>query len=246
VADQVGAWSAVTGILAAVHERHRTGRGGHVDAALFDAGVHANLTAWAAEAGGRHEIGQALPLTGALSCYNVYKTADGHWLALAALEPHFWYRLCNAVGRLDLVRKQYSASARVRRKVEDLVRSRTRDGWMEILLREDIPAEPVLSAAEARRHPQTRERGLVSDGPDGLPRLGFPARLNGERPKAGTAVPDLGQHTAAVLEEVGAPEADFSARRRSAAGIGPRFSWKRWLRLLVRRVSARPGANGPG
>jgi crotonobetainyl-CoA:carnitine CoA-transferase CaiB-like acyl-CoA transferase len=236
VADQVGAWSAVTAILAALHERHRTGQGSQVDLALFDAAVHTNLTGWAAEAGGRNEVGKALPLTGALPCYNLYKTADGYWLALAALEPHFWYRLCNAVGRLDLVSKQYSASARVRGKVEALVRGRTRDEWMEILLREDIPAEAVLSAAEARRHPQTLERGLLSDGPDGLPRLAFPARLDGERPRAAvSAVPELGRHTAAVLAEVGAPEADLSARRRAAAGIGPPFSWKSWLRRLVGR-----------
>jgi crotonobetainyl-CoA:carnitine CoA-transferase CaiB-like acyl-CoA transferase len=235
----VGAWSAVTSILAALYRRQETGEGCHVDAALFDAAVHANLTAWAAEAGGRKEVGEPLPLSGGLPCYNLYRTADGYRLALAALEPHFWYRLCNAVGRLDLVRRQYSYSASVRRKVEALVRSRTRAEWMEIFEREDIPAEPVLALSEAREHPQARQRGVVSDGPDGLPRLAFPARLDGERPRADTAVPGLGEHTSAVLREIGAPAAELLARRRSQAGIGPRFSWKRSLKGWLRRWMGR-------
>jgi crotonobetainyl-CoA:carnitine CoA-transferase CaiB-like acyl-CoA transferase len=109
---------------------------------------------------------------------------------------------------------------------------------MEIFEREDIPAEPVLALSEAREHPQARQRGVVSDGPDGLPRLAFPARIDGERPRSGrpgAAVPELGQHTAAVLREIGAPAAELSERRRSQAGIGPRFSWKRWLKRWIGR-----------
>ncbi len=228
VADLIGAWSAVTAILAALHERQRTGQGSHVDAALLDAGLHANLLSWSAEAGGHKGVGELLPLTGALPCYNLYKTADGAWIALGTLEPHFWYRFCNAVGRLDLVRKQYSSSDRARRKVEELMRSRTRAEWMEVFAREDIPAEPVLSAQEAREHPQVRERGLVGEGEDGMPRLGFPARLDGERPRGGERVPGLGEHTEALLEEL-----EMGGGRRRE-GVGPRLSWRqrvlRWFR----------------
>ena len=60
-----------------------------------------NLTAWAAGAAGREKkIGESLPLTGALPCYNLYKTAEGDVLALAALEPHFWRRFCAAAGQI--------------------------------------------------------------------------------------------------------------------------------------------------
>lgn len=224
LADLIGAWSAVTAVLAALLERERTGRGSHVDAALFDAGVHANLTAWAAEAGGKKKkIGERLPLTGALPCYDLYKTAEGDVLALAALEPHFWRRFCEAAGRKDLIRKQYSASRRVHRQVGALIRSRTRAEWIELITREDIPAEMVLSASEAREHPQTRARGVLSAGPDTLPRLAFPARFDGERPQAAPRVPAHGEHTRAVLEEFGLHGYE------EAYGVGRRFSWRRWL-----------------
>lgn len=224
VVDLTGAWSAVTAILAALLERERTGAGRHVDAALFDAGVHSNVVGWAMEASGKKAVGERLPLTGALPCYNLYETSDGGFLALAALEPHFWERFCRAVGREDLVKRQYSRSARVRRTMEELFRSRTRASWMDLLIRQDIPAEAVLSASEARFHPQTRARGLLSLLPGGLSRLAFPARFDGERPRGGGDVPKLGEHTEPVLRELG-----ISRKELTGSGVGPRFSWKRWF-----------------
>jgi crotonobetainyl-CoA:carnitine CoA-transferase CaiB-like acyl-CoA transferase len=223
-ADLIGAWSAVAAILAALLERQRTGLGRHIDASLFDAGVHANLVGWAMEAGGPKRVGEKLHLTGALPCYNLYETADGRLLALAALEPHFWRRFCAAAGREDLIRRQYSRSRRVRRQVEELIRGRSLATWMELAQREDVPAEPVLSAATARAHPQAAARALLGSGPEGLPRLAFPARLDGERPRAGDRVPGLGEQTRALLAELGVPQ-----ETAKAAGVGRRFSFKRWL-----------------
>jgi alpha-methylacyl-CoA racemase len=227
-ADLLGAWSLASSILAALLERERTGEGKAVDVALLDAGIHANLTAWAAEMGGRRAVGERLPLTGALPCYNLYETADGRKLALAALEPHFWERFCRAVGRTDLLRRQYSSSLRVRQAMRELVRGRTLSEWMAILGKEDIPVEPVLSAAEAKDHPQVLERGVLASGPDLLPRLAFPARFDGARPAAGGKVPELGEQTRAVLAEVGAAELARSP------GAGRRFSFKRWARKFLR------------
>jgi alpha-methylacyl-CoA racemase len=224
VADQIGAWSAVTSILAALLERQRTGEGRHIDAALLDAGAHANVIGWALEAGGRKAVGQRLPLSGALPCYNLYETADGRLLALAALEPHFWRRFCRAAGRGDLIRRQYSSSPRVRRRVAELIRGRTLADWMELAVREDVPAEPVLAAAEAREHPQVAARALLGEGPERLPRLAFPARLDGARPKPGERVPKLGEQTQALLAELGA-----SPETAKARGVGRRLSFRGWL-----------------
>jgi alpha-methylacyl-CoA racemase len=226
-ADLIGAWSLVSAILAALLERERTGQGKLVDVALLDAGLHANLTAWAAEAGGPKVVGERLPLTGGLPCYNVYETADGRKLALGALEPHFWERFCRLAERKDLLRRQYSSSLRVRRAMGDLIRGRTLREWMALLNQEDVPVEPILSAAEAKEHPQVLERGVLATGPDRLPRLAFPARLDGERPAAGGKVPELGEQTKAVLEEFGA--ADLAG----APGVGRRLSFRRWLRKVL-------------
>jgi alpha-methylacyl-CoA racemase len=227
--DLTGAWSAAASILAALLARERTGEGSRVDVGLLDAAVHSNVIGWAAEAGGPKGVGERLPLTGALPCYNLYETADGRLLALAALEPHFWQRFCLAAGRKDLIRLQYDSSPRVRRKVQELIRGRSLADWMEIAGREDIPAEPVLSAAEARDHPQVRERGLLSKAADHLPRLAFPARFDGQRLQAGGTVPALGEHTKALLAELG-----VSRETAKEAGVGRKFSFRRWFRTVLR------------
>jgi crotonobetainyl-CoA:carnitine CoA-transferase CaiB-like acyl-CoA transferase len=100
---------------------------------------------------------------------------------------------------------------------------------VEVLGRVDVPAEPVLSAAEARSHPQAIERAVLSAGPDRLPRLAFPARFDGERPAPGGATPELGEHTRPILAELGVPR-DVE----TSPGVGRRFSLKRWLRTVLR------------
>ena len=217
IADVAGAWSAVASILAALHARQHSGRGSRIDASLFDAAVHANVTAWAAAAGGAGAVGEALPLAGGLACYRVYLTADGGRLAVGALEPHFWRRLCTAAGRPDLARRQFPRGGEARHRLEAevavMVASRTREAWRHLLESIDVPVEPVLSLDEARRHPQTRARGLLAER-GGTPRLAFPARFDGRRPPWGGRVPALGEHTARVSEEA----RSRPRRRRATAG----------------------------
>lgn len=235
VADLAGAWAAATAVLAALVARERTGAGSRVDASLYDGALHANLTNWAAEAGGARRVGEPLPLTGALPCYALYPTADGGHLALAALEPKFWHRFCRLVGRPDLRRRQYSADPAVRAKVAAVVARRTRKEWAALAASEDLPLEPVLSAAEALEHPQAVARGVVGRARDGLPRLAFPARFDGARPRAREGFPDLGRDTRAVLAESG-QEVPGSPLGRRRGGVGRRFSARRALARLALRL----------
>ncbi len=232
-ADLSGAWSAVSAILAAVIQRERTGRGAAIDASLFDAALHSNLLGWAAEAGGAKAVGEPLALTGDLPCYSIYETADKKKVALALLEPHFWHRFCHAAERPDLAGSHYQRGAGFRRKLARLIRQRTRAQWAELFAAHDLPAGPVLTAAEARSSAQAQARAVVHTGADGLPRLGFPARFDGHRPAAPEGIPNLGQSTEDLLEELGAPEARQSRWSRRKAGVGARWSWQRLLRRFV-------------
>lgn len=232
-ADLSGAWSAVSAILAALFRREKGGQGASIDASLFDAALHSNLLGWAAEANGTKAVGQPLALTGDLPCYSVYETADRKKVALAFLEPHFWHRFCHAAERPELVGNHLDRGTGFRRKLERLIRTRTRAQWAELFVAHDLPAGPVLSAAEARASAQAEARGVVRAGDDGLPRLAFPARIDGRRPAAAGRLPTLGEATDDLLEELGAPEARQSRWRRRKAGVGARFSWKRLLRRLV-------------
>ncbi|MEM7350065.1 MAG: CaiB/BaiF CoA-transferase family protein [Acidobacteriota bacterium] len=237
-ADIVGAWSAVTSILAALYRRQRDGQGCWIDQALLDAAGHAAITAWAAEADGPKADAEPLLLTGAIPCYSLYPTRGGGRLALAALEPHFWQRFCVAIERPDLVSNQYDSSGSTHREVAKIAASRSREEWLELFADLDIPVDPVLTPTEALEHPQVRARELLRQGPDDLPRLGFPARFDGVRPRGGNPLPVLGEHTESLVEEFGLAR-DLSPRRRRARGIGRQRSFKRWAAGVAGKVLGR-------
>lgn len=225
-ADMIGGWSAATSVIAALYRRRIDGQGCWIDQALLDAAAHANLTGWAGEADGAKEVGQPLLLTGALPIYGLYRTADRGYLALGTLEIKFWRRFCEAAGRPDLVRLPLRAGAEeASRQIAELIAGRSRRQWNELCVAHDLPVEVVLSCREALAHPQVAHRQLLRDAADGLPRLGFPALFDGVRPRGAEHVPDLGEHSRALVEEFDLLIAASSKRR---AGIGRRFSLRGW------------------
>ncbi len=238
VADVLSAWNAATAVLAALVRREKTAAGAWIDQSLLDAAGHANITAWAAEADGAKAVGEALTLTGALPCYDLYRTRDDGLLAIAALEPKFWRRFCLALDRKDLILRQLARDSETRREIAALIAERTRAEWALFLAEHDVPGEPVLSASEALAHPQVRHRELLRPGPDDLPRLGFPALFDGVRPRGDEEFPECGQHTEELVAEFDLG-AGLSPRQLRSAGIGRRFSVKRWAVGFVGRIRSR-------
>src|SRR3954454_17376022 len=89
---------ASTGILAALYARSTTGERQYIDISMSD-GVVAWLALHGADHlfGGIEPRGGERPWIGQAPCYNIYRCADGRYIALGALEPHFWARLCELV-----------------------------------------------------------------------------------------------------------------------------------------------------
>ncbi len=135
VSDVGGAMHAAIAILAALVRRQRTGVG-----CAFDVALQSAADAWT-----------LFPTTRELegACYAMYATADGQWLALAALEAKFWRAFCEGVGRPDLVGLQHAASAegeRVRREIGEVMRTRTKDEWLAHFAGADVCLTPVEDA----------------------------------------------------------------------------------------------------
>src|SRR5213594_4107951 len=141
IADLLGgALTSVMGILAALIDSKSSGRGRHVDVAMTDAVfAHAILPLL-----GNLEHGKAARrgtgmLGGGLPCYNVYRTRDGRWMAVGALERKFWETLCDILGCGELKGKHivYGEEARpVRGRLAAAFASRTQDEWSEVFARE--------------------------------------------------------------------------------------------------------------
>ncbi|MDX1632581.1 MAG: CaiB/BaiF CoA-transferase family protein [Thermoanaerobaculia bacterium] len=229
IADIVGAWSSVTSILAALLERERAGRGSWIDVSLLDAAVHSNLTGWASSVAGSGP--RTVGLTGSLPCYRLYEAGDGRQLAVACLEPHFWKRFCRVAGHPELEKLHLDTSRRAHREVEAVIRSRTRVEWEALLDEEDLPVEALLDPGESRRHPQVVARDVLSGAEGAMgPRLRFPTRFDGVRPRPGGTLPALGENTEDLLEELGSSLADRSRRTRRREGVGRKRSLVAWLR----------------
>ncbi len=210
LADVGGALFAVVGILAALQERTRTGRGRLVDVALADSAtafVHMHLAA---------HLSGGLPLrpgkdllNGGLPCYRLYGTADGQQLAVAALEPRFFSALCERLGRPELAAPAYAGGAEaeaVHRALEGLFASAPLATWEARLSGLDACVEPVRALEEVPADAQFRARGLFAAGARGARRLATPLRF-GPLPERGT--PALGADTRAVLAEAGFSEAEM-------------------------------------
>lgn len=144
VADlAAGALGAVTQVLAALLERGRTGRGARIVVSM----THRSHDLVAHRLGG-----DPVPrlLTGGLACYGMYRTADGRLLTVAALEPKFFRRLCELLGRPELVERQYgSDQLALAGELQAILETRTLDDWLEHIGDEDACVGPVWSRAEA-------------------------------------------------------------------------------------------------
>ena len=139
-----GALAAATEILAALLERGRSGRGARLTISMTH-GSH-RLVA--------HRLGgDPLPrfLTGGLACYRIYETADGRHLTVGALEPKFFQRLCELIGRPELAERQLVAEAQagLASDLADVFAGRPLAEWLALFDGEDVCVGPVATLAEA-------------------------------------------------------------------------------------------------
>ncbi|MFL6213042.1 MAG: CaiB/BaiF CoA transferase family protein [Blastocatellia bacterium] len=226
VADLAGGMVTAFAILAALMAREQTGRGQYVDVSMFDV-MMSMLAIPAAHhfAGKTMEVGGKYALNGAYPFYNVYETSDGNYMTLGALEPKFWANFCKAVGRDDLIARQFDDGERRENlfaEVRAIFNARAQSEWVELMKEADCCCEPVLSMAEAFAHAQTAAREMIgqvttSNG-ELIAQLGPPYRLSDTPPVMRSSAPALGEHTDELLEAIGV-DAALRERLREAGAI---------------------------
>jgi alpha-methylacyl-CoA racemase len=188
-----GSMFLVTGILAALYERQRSGRGQVVDVAMIDGiGILAQKM-WAMRGAGTwSEERSANLLDGGAPFYDVYECADGGYLAVAAIEPQF-YRALLAGLELDGdplgAQQDRTAWPAIRAAIADRIASRTRDEWSETFAGRDACVAPVLTFSEALAHPHAlaRDAFVEIDGvaqPAPAPRFGRTPTRTPDGPRA--------------------------------------------------------------
>ena len=140
-------------------------------------------------------------LTGGVVCYNVYETKDDKHVTLGALEPQFWTAFCKAVERDDLVVQQFAPAVAGELAYDELCalfHTRTRQEWTEAMAGVDACFEPVYDVGEALASAPVQALKMVS-GCGLLP----PVRLSVQPKRPADRAPALGEHTTALLAELG-------------------------------------------
>jgi crotonobetainyl-CoA:carnitine CoA-transferase CaiB-like acyl-CoA transferase len=218
VTDITAGILAALGVVSALFERERTGKGQHVDTSLFEAGI--TQTFWQsaialASGVSPGPMGSAHPLA---APYQTFPTTDG-WINVGASNEATWTRLTQALNAAELHEDpRFSTNPDRMAHLDDLVRvlaphflERSTESWLERLQDAGVPAGPIASVGEMLENPQTKARGMVIDVEHsslGLVRsLGFPVKMSGSGPAEDAepprGAPLLGEHTRQVLAEAG-------------------------------------------
>jgi alpha-methylacyl-CoA racemase len=192
-----GGLSLAYGVVCALFEAQRSGLGQVVDVAMTDGVISLLAPFYGMQASGMHteEMGTNL-FDGGAHFYNVYETADGKYVSVAPIEPHFYALLLDTMGLSpDELPDQYDRAGwpAARARFAEVFRTKTRDEWCALLEGTDACFAPVLTFDEARNHPHNVTRGSFVEGTNEVsvaPRLsrtpGDPTRPSPRWPGADT------------------------------------------------------------
>lgn len=226
--DRATAMAFVAGIMLALYQRERTGKGTSVSTSLLANGLWSNgVYAQAAL------VGAFLPLRpprdrprSALT--NIYRTRDDRWLLLGLpMEDTMWPRLCQAIERPELEADTRFAGMPARRANSQVLAAildgafitRTSADWVTRLKAARLTFSPINRIEDVATDEQAVAAGAVIDSANPeMPRtLAAPIRLGGVAPRPAGAAPALGEHTDAILREAGYSAPEIAELRSSGA-----------------------------
>ncbi len=214
--DMFTAMTAVAGILAAVNDRHHTGRGRFVEASLLRAGMWSMSGEMSMAANGTAPKPVADRAQSRTPLFNVYRTSDDHWFVLVGVEAdRHLPAVIAAVQRPDLLEDERFADARsigrnraafIAELDAEFIR-RPLAEWSERFAEHDVWWGPVQTPLEVAADPQARASGawvgvVGEDGTDRGVSVDAPIRFDGETRGSVADAPDLGRHTEEILAEI--------------------------------------------
>jgi crotonobetainyl-CoA:carnitine CoA-transferase CaiB-like acyl-CoA transferase len=229
--DQATGFHAVTGILAALLERARTGQGALVETSLFDSSLaflgyflqgYWEKGTQPLKSGSGHE---------SLCPYQAFEASDKHVL-LGVANDALWRAFCGVAGIMNVADDpRFRTNAdRVRNRgatvklVQDVMKQRTCDEWVRVLGAAGIPCAPINSFADMSAHPHTKESGMVVEIEHPVHgkfnTVAQPILFNGERNQPASPPPLHGEHTDAILAELGYSAIEIERLRDDKVAFG--------------------------
>ncbi len=223
IGDIGGSLFGAIGILAALADRAVTGRGAHVDVAMFDSQIALleNALARYLNAGDHPKrLGSRHPL---ITPFQAFSTKDDPIVVCVDTEAQ-WQRFCEIIGRADLVANPLFADGNARTRhhaalepqLSSALSKRTRAEWLSAFEAAEVPAGPVNDIPEVAKDPQVKARGMIRH----LGERAFvkqPVRFSSYPEIAEQPSPRLGEHTEVVLAECGYSREEIAAMKAAGA-----------------------------
>ncbi|MDI2030466.1 CaiB/BaiF CoA-transferase family protein [Saccharopolyspora sp. TS4A08] len=217
IVDMVTGIYAFSGILLALHDRHRTGRGQLVDCTLLDTAIsllHPHSSAWLVSGEIPQRTGSAHP---SIAPYDTFEAADGP-IFISGGNDRMFRNLVAVLGIPDLAEdSRFTGNADRVHHVEELrallaepISARTRHDLARALLERGVPATPVHDVGEALTDPQVRHRDMVVDH-EGHRGVGIPIKLDRTPGNVRTEPRERGADTRRILASLGYSDAEISA-----------------------------------
>jgi len=203
-----------TGVLAALINRDKTGKGQRVDTSLYEAGiVHTYWQSAIAGATGKSPgpLGSAHPLT---APYQAFKTKD-NWITIGASNQNNWMNLLNAIERVDLQEDDRFKDNNSRMKnlealapiLQEELLKKTSNEWIKIFDEKGLPCGPINSITEMHNDPHTLDRKMVIEVDNkkaGKSKaIGMPIKFSDTNANTEIGAPNFGQHTVEILIQFG-------------------------------------------
>ena len=208
------------GVVCALLEAGRSGRGQVVDASMVDGSASLSTAIFGLRAMGiwSEERGDNLLDSGA-PWYDVYETKDDKYVAIGSLERRFYGELMRLTGLAgDNPPKQWDRTQwpDLRARLATVFKAKTRDEWCAIMEGSDVCFAPVLSYAEAPQHPHNRARATFVEV-DGIEQPAPAPRFSRTPPAIQRPPARPGEHTEEALADWGFSAADIAQLRQAGA-----------------------------
>ncbi|WP_237057266.1 CaiB/BaiF CoA transferase family protein [Microbulbifer sediminum] len=214
-----GSHHAVMGILAAVYQREKTGKGSHVDISMTDCAFALNAISGANALAGAGEPQLEGELLNGGSYYDYYRTADDRYLSVGSLEPQFAEQLFRGIGHPEWAERVLQADQQhaLKRDIGEVIASRPLEHWLRVFEDCDACVEPVLGFLEAAQSPLMQEREMLCEAelPNGdtLQQVNTPLAFGAAKPRRHRAGTALGIDTRELLRSLGYAGEEIEALR---------------------------------
>jgi crotonobetainyl-CoA:carnitine CoA-transferase CaiB-like acyl-CoA transferase len=204
IADVMGAYQASAAICAALFERSRSGSGQFLDISLLDGALFTMIALASLHFAGVPLQQKSLPLSGSLACYNVYRTKDDRFLAVALLEPKFWQTFCLKMNLSAYVNNQMQSDQQELINVlAEKLGERTLQEWLDFFGSEDFCITSIKDFPETIEDPRVVHRKMLLD-------ISYPSGILKQmktpfvsETTATSRAPVLGEHNVETLTELG-------------------------------------------